>query len=50
MNSDIDNNKQNKSLSKCSFWQAFLFVLKITFIGLGGGNALMPIIEKEAII
>ncbi|AKB10965.1 chromate transporter [Mycoplasmopsis synoviae] len=50
MNSDIDNNKQNKPLSKPSFWQAFLFVLKITFIGFGGGNALMPIIEKEAII
>lgn len=31
------------------FLEVFLFVLKITFIGFGGGNALMPVIKREAV-
>ncbi|KUH47672.1 chromate transporter [Mycoplasmopsis meleagridis] len=31
------------------FFVIFLFVIKITLIGFGGGNALMPVIEKEAV-
>lgn len=29
--------------------RVFLFILKCTFIGFGGGNALMPVIKKEAV-
>ncbi|MGZ9413285.1 chromate transporter [Mycoplasma sp. 480] len=31
------------------FWKVFLFIIKCTFIGFGGGNALMPIIKKYAV-
>ncbi|UWD34150.1 chromate transporter [Mesomycoplasma molare] len=31
------------------FWKVFLFIIKVTFIGFGGGNALMPIIKKYAV-
>lgn len=30
-------------------WEVFLFILKCTFVGFGGGNALMPVIKKEAV-
>lgn len=30
-------------------WEVFIFILKCTFVGFGGGNALMPIIKKEAV-
>lgn len=30
-------------------WEVFLFIFKCTFVGFGGGNALMPIIKKEAV-
>ncbi|VEU77963.1 chromate transporter [Mycoplasmopsis columbinasalis] len=39
----------NQKSRKTSFWEVFLFVLKITFIGFGGGNALMPVIKNEAV-
>ncbi|WP_406614630.1 chromate transporter [Mycoplasma corogypsi] len=32
---------------KVSIWTIILFILKVTFIGFGGGNALMPVIKKE---
>ncbi|WP_029513011.1 chromate transporter [Mycoplasmopsis iners] len=32
-----------------NFWIVFCFILKITLIGFGGGNALMPVIKKEAV-
>ncbi|QZE12342.1 chromate transporter [Mycoplasma sp. Ms02] len=35
--------------SKVSTWEIVLFVLKVTFFGFGGGNALMPIIRTEAV-
>ncbi|RIV16980.1 chromate transporter [Mycoplasmopsis gallopavonis] len=34
---------------KISFWAIFLFILKISFIGFGGGNALMPVIKNEVV-
>ncbi|VEU68494.1 chromate transporter [Mycoplasmopsis pulmonis] len=34
---------------KPSFFSVLLFILKATFIGFGGGNALMPIIKKIAV-
>ncbi|MEE3928418.1 chromate transporter [Mycoplasmopsis ciconiae] len=40
-------NKTNKPSSQ--FWEVFWFIIKITFIGFGGGNALMPVIKKEAV-
>ncbi|MFV8483746.1 chromate transporter [Mycoplasma sp. Z473B] len=43
--------KKNKHTvaSKASFWEVFLFILKVTIIGFGGGNALMPVIQREAV-
>ncbi|WP_025755612.1 chromate transporter [Mycoplasmopsis cricetuli] len=32
-----------------NFFKVFLFILKCTFIGFGGGNALMPVIKKYAV-
>ncbi|WP_322962021.1 chromate transporter [Mycoplasmopsis cynos] len=34
---------------KIGFWKLFFFILKISFIGFGGGNALMPVIKKEIV-
>ncbi|OAB48697.1 chromate transporter [Mycoplasmopsis gallinarum] len=31
------------------FWIIFLFILKVSFIGFGGGNALLPVIQNEAV-
>ncbi|MHA3839154.1 chromate transporter [Mycoplasma sp. HF14] len=39
-----------KKDSKASFWEVFLFILKVTIIGFGGGNALMPVIQREAVM
>ncbi|UVD81669.1 chromate transporter [Mycoplasma iguanae] len=36
-------------MKKANFWNVFVFILKVTFLGFGGGNALMPIIEKYAV-
>ncbi|WP_324672349.1 chromate transporter [Mycoplasma sp. 888] len=38
-----------KNKKKVSFWQIFWFIVKVTFIGFGGGNALLPVIKREAI-
>ncbi|MBU4691224.1 chromate transporter [Mycoplasma zalophi] len=38
-------NKQNKVKS----WRVFLFIFMCTFIGFGGGNALLPIVSKFAV-
>ncbi|MFV8418880.1 chromate transporter [Mycoplasma sp. CR] len=40
---------KHKVASKASFWEVFLFILKVTIIGFGGGNALMPVIQREAV-
>ncbi|QGZ97210.1 chromate transporter [Mycoplasma sp. NEAQ87857] len=34
---------------KKNIWEVILFVIKVTFIGFGGGNALMPVIKKEVV-
>ncbi|MEA4206047.1 chromate transporter [Mycoplasma sp. 1199] len=39
----------NKNKKKVSFWELFWFIIKVTFIGFGGGNALLPVIKKEAV-
>lgn len=31
------------------FWTVFWLIIKISFVGFGGGNALMPIIKKEVV-
>ncbi|WP_036458754.1 chromate transporter [Mycoplasma leonicaptivi] len=43
----IKENKTNKQkiISLAIIW----FIIKITFIGFGGGNALMPVIKKEVV-
>ncbi|WP_117275674.1 chromate transporter [Mycoplasmopsis edwardii] len=38
-----------KDKNEISFWKLFWFIIKITFIGFGGGNALMPVIKKEIV-
>ncbi|MFV8434771.1 chromate transporter [Mycoplasma sp. Sp48II] len=40
---------KTKVASKASFWEVFLFIIKVTIIGFGGGNALMPVIQREAV-
>ncbi|WP_426460941.1 chromate transporter [Mycoplasma hafezii] len=40
---------KSKEKHKISFWSVFWFIVKITFIGFGGGNALMPIIKRECV-
>ncbi|WLP85830.1 chromate transporter [Mycoplasma seminis] len=42
--------KTPTSKPKASFWEVFLFILKVTIIGFGGGNALMPVIQREAVV
>ncbi|WFQ92050.1 hypothetical protein MFERI14815_00666 [Mycoplasma feriruminatoris] len=32
-----------------TFWNIFVFILLITFIGFGGGNAIMPVIKRYAV-
>ncbi|PAF54749.1 chromate transporter [Mycoplasmopsis agassizii] len=32
------------------FWQVFYFIQIVTFLGFGGGNALMPIIRKYSVL
>ncbi|MEA4191371.1 chromate transporter [Mycoplasma sp. 2248] len=39
----------NKNKKKVSSWELFWFIIKVTFIGFGGGNALLPVIKKEAV-
>ncbi|MEA4162460.1 chromate transporter [Mycoplasma sp. 4404] len=39
----------NKDKKKVSFWELFWFIIKVTFVGFGGGNALLPVIKKEAV-
>ncbi|UWV92884.1 chromate transporter [Mycoplasmopsis cynos] len=34
---------------KIGFWKLFFFILKISFIELGGGNLLTPVIKKEIV-
>ncbi|MCP4336946.1 MAG: chromate transporter [Mycoplasma sp.] len=41
--------EKTKSKTK-EFFKVILFILKVTFIGYGGGNALMPIIRRFAVL
>lgn len=41
--------KNNSNIIKPSIWQLVLFILKITFLGFGGGNAMLPIIKSESV-
>ncbi|RMX34664.1 chromate transporter [Mycoplasmopsis fermentans] len=43
------NQQATQYTKKPTFWNVFLFILFITFIGFGGGNALMPVIKKYAV-
>ncbi|WP_435130091.1 chromate transporter [Mycoplasma sp. 6243] len=36
-------------MRKVNITQLILFILKVTFVGFGGGNALMPIIKREVV-
>lgn len=36
-------------MKKNTFWNVLLFILKCTFIGFGGGNAIMPVIKRYAV-
>lgn len=36
-------------MKKNNFWNVFLFILKCTFIGFGGGNAIMPLVKRYAV-
>ncbi|SJZ50611.1 chromate transporter [Mycoplasmopsis verecunda] len=40
---------KEKDNRKAGFWEVFIFILKVTIIGFGGGNALMPVIQREAV-
>ncbi|AZG68589.1 chromate transporter [Mycoplasma struthionis] len=42
-------NQNTNEFKKPSFWKVFWFIIYISFIGFGGGNALMPVIKKEAV-
>ncbi len=44
-NKDTQNNSKIKD-----FFKVLIFIFKTTFLGYGGGNALMPIIRKFAVI
>ncbi|WP_222931576.1 chromate transporter [Mycoplasma sp. Pen4] len=42
--------KQTSSQSKFKlFWEVFFFIIKVTFLGFGGGNALLPVIKNQAV-
>lgn len=32
-----------------TFWNIFVFIMLITFVGFGGGNAMMPVIKRYAV-
>ncbi|VEU59547.1 chromate transporter [Mesomycoplasma neurolyticum] len=34
---------------KKDFWKVFFFIIKCTFVGFGGGNAIMPVIKEFAV-
>lgn len=41
--------KKQKKQSDVGFWKVFWFVIKISLISFGGGNAVFPIIRNEAV-
>lgn len=47
--SKIIDNKNKKIIKKISIWKVLIFILKVTFLGFGGGNAILPIIKKDVI-
>ncbi|WP_029608487.1 chromate transporter [Mycoplasma simbae] len=40
---------KNTNYKKPTFWNVFVLILMVTFIGFGGGNALMPVIKRYAV-
>ncbi|MGX9358388.1 chromate transporter [Mycoplasma sp. 128] len=44
-----NNKRKEKAPRKATFWNVFLFSLMCTFIGFGGGNAILPVINKIAV-
>ncbi|MCU4706975.1 chromate transporter [Mycoplasma sp. CSL7503-lung] len=40
---------KNKENFMKRFWSVFILIIKVTFVGFGGGNALLPIIKKEVV-
>ncbi len=46
----MEKNKKNQNSKVKDFFKVLIFILKATFLGYGGGNALMPIIRKFAVI
>ncbi len=46
----MSKNNHKKIPKKATFWSVFWFIVKISFIGFGGGNALFPIIRSEAVM
>ncbi|MBU4689494.1 chromate transporter [Mycoplasma zalophidermidis] len=45
----MNKNKENHIIKKPTFWNVFVLILMVTFIGFGGGNALMPVIKRYAV-
>lgn len=45
----MKNSKKHKSKPEVSFWTAVWFIIKISIISFGGGNAIFPIIKNQAV-
>ncbi|BAP00811.1 chromate transport protein [Mycoplasmopsis californica HAZ160_1] len=40
---------KNDKYKKPTFWNIFILIIMITFVGFGGGNALMPVIKRYVV-
>lgn len=45
----MKKNNVKKIQSNVSFWKVFWFIIKVSLISFGGGNAVFPIIKNEAV-
>lgn len=43
------NDIKQETSKKPGFWKVFVFILYLTFVGFGGGNALLPIYKKYTV-
>ncbi|AWX42965.1 chromate transporter [Metamycoplasma cloacale] len=41
--------KKANNKKRFIFWQVIWFIILTTFVGFGGGNAIMPVIKKQAV-
>ncbi|WP_027334767.1 chromate transporter [Mycoplasmopsis felifaucium] len=41
--------ENNKEIKKPSFWRVLGFIILVSFVGFGGGNALMPILKRYSV-